>query len=387
MGSFEKFLNLIMLLSGFLGLISSVVVLIYNNSKKFVNSFLVLIFLLTAFQLITKSTYNLNLHHSDFEFSKSFKLILIIKLPLFYLYLKTLTLNLKKLRAFDYAQLIFPFLFFTIHVILNNNEISTISIRYLFVCIMVVYFGYYLFKMIKLLRNYFNNKEIENSIHFKTLNNWIKIIFTFFTLLIIRLLIGFIYEFSTDREINGDSSNYVASILWLGMFIKLFLTPEILYGFTFPEVAKPTEIIEKKMILPNFWLSKPLDMNNPIDLKLHQLLTDSVQNILEEIDKKAITTDLFQDPNSSLKTLAKAINKPSSHVVFVFKYYSSVGFSEYRNRMRIEHAKRLINAEFLVNNTLESLSVQVGFSSYNPFYSAFKKQVGSSPNEYAKKNT
>lgn len=385
MGSIEKFLNLIMLLSGFLGLISSIVVLIYNNSKKFVNSFLVIIFLLTAFQLITKSTYNLNLLHSDFEYSKSFKLILIIKLPLFYLYLKTLTLNLKKLKAFDYAQLIVPFLFFAIHFILNNNEISTISIRYLFVCLLLLYFGCYLFKMIKLLRNYSKNKEIENSIHYKTLNNWIKIIFSFFILLIIRLLIGFIYEFSTDREINGDSSNYISSILWFALFIKLFLTPEILYGFTFQE--KPSKINEKKMVTPNFWLPKPHEIINPIDLKLHQLLSDSVQNIMEDIDNKAISNDLFQDPNASLKTLAKAINKPSSHVVFLFKYYSSVGFSEYRNRMRIEHAKRLINEGFLVNNTLESLSTQVGFSSYNPFYSAFKKQVGSSPNVFAKKNS
>lgn len=385
MGSIEKFLNLIMLLSGFLGLISSIVVLIYNNSKKFVNSFLVIIFLLTAFQLITKSTYNLNLLHSDFEYSKSFKLILIIKLPLFYLYLKTLTLNLKKLKAFDYAQLIVPFLFFAIHFILNNNEISTISIRYLFVCLLLLYFGCYLFKMIKLLRNYSKNKEIENSIHYKTLNNWIKIIFSFFILLIIRLLIGFIYEFSTDREINGDSSNYISSILWFALFIKLFLTPEILYGFTFQE--KPSKINEKKMVTPNFWLPKSHEIINPIDLKLHQLLSDSVQNIMEDIDNKAISNDLFQDPNASLKTLAKAINKPSSHVVFLFKYYSSVGFSEYRNRMRIEHAKRLINEGFLVNNTLESLSTQVGFSSYNPFYSAFKKQVGSSPNVFAKKNS
>lgn len=386
MGSFEKFLNLIMLLSGFLGLISSVVVLIYNNSKKFINSFLVVIFLLTAIQLITKSTYNLNLHRSDFEYSKSFKLILIIKLPLFYLYLKTLTLNLKKLKAIDYAQLIVPFLFFAIHVILNINEINSYSIRYLFAIIMIVYFGYYLFKMIKLLRNYSKNKEIENSIHYKTLNNWIKIIFSFFILLIIRLLIGFIYEFSTDREINGDSSNYVSSILWLGMFIKLFLTPEILYGFTFLEQEKRTKNYENKN-LTNFWLLKSHKIINPIDLKLHLLLTDSVLNIMEEIDKKAFSTDLFQEPNASLKTLAIAINKPSSHVVFIFKYYSSVGFSEYRNRMRIEHAKRLINEGFLVNNTLESLSTQVGFSSYNPFYSAFKKQVGSSPNVFAKMNS
>ena len=141
------------------------------------------------------------------------------------------------------------------------------------------------------------------------------------------------------------------------------------------------------MVTPNFWLPKSHEIINPIDLKLHQVLTDSVLNIMEEIDKKAITNDLFQDPNASLKTLAKAINKPSSHVVFLFKYYSSVGFSEYRNRMRIEHAKRLINEGFLVNNTLESLSTQVGFSSYNPFYSAFKKQVGSSPNVFAKLNS
>jgi AraC-like DNA-binding protein len=387
MGGIEKFLNLIMLLSGFLGLISSIVVLIYNNSKKFVNSFLVIIFLMTAFQLITKSTYNLNLLHSDFEYSKSFKLILIIKLPLFYLYLKTLTLNLKKLKAFDYAQLILPFLFFAIHIILNNNEISTISIRYLFVFLMLLYFGCYLFKMIKLLRNYSKNKEFENSIHYKTLNNWIKIIFSFFILLIIRLLIGFIYEFSTDREINGDSSNYISSILWLALFVKLFLTPEILYGFTFQEQEKLSKITEKKMVTPNFWLLKSHEIINPIDLKLYKLLSDSVQNIMEEIDKKAVSTDLFQDPNASLKTLANAINKPSSHVVFLFKYYSSVGFSEYRNRMRIEHATRLINEGFLVNNTLESLSIQVGFSSYNPFYSAFKKQVGISPNVYAKKNS
>jgi AraC-like DNA-binding protein len=34
-------------------------------------------------------------------------------------------------------------------------------------------------------------------------------------------------------------------------------------------------------------------------------------------------------------------------------------------------------------NTLESLAIEVGFSSYNPFFTAFKKLVGMSPNDYS----
>jgi len=104
-------------------------------------------------------------------------------------------------------------------------------------------------------------------------------------------------------------------------------------------------------------------------------------------DKTVLETNFFQDPNASTKTLATTLNRPSSHLVFIFKYYSTIGFSEYRNKMRIEHAKKLIKNNFLVSNTLEALSIKVGFSSYNPFYSAFKKQTGVSPNEFSKNKT
>lgn len=382
--SFEKFLNLIMLLSGFLGLTSSIVIIVYNNSRKFFNTFLVSIFVLTAVQLILKSTYNLNFQDSFNELNGSSRFLLIIKLPLFFLYLKILTLNLKKLKPQDYLQLIIPFVFFAIHLLLKNLTLNNSFIRYLFSVTILTYFGYYLFKMYKLLQNYWRNKEIEYAYHFKTLNNWIKLVVLIFLLLTIRLITGFVYEFSTDKIIDGNSTNYIASILWLTLFIKLFLTPEILYGFTFPEKDNSNELsVIKKS---NYWLAKEHEITNPIDLKLRKLLSDNVYSIIVDIDNKTSLTDFFQDPQASMKSLAKAINKPSSHVVFVFKYFSTIGFSEYRNNLRIEHAKRLIYSDFLVNNTLESLSVQVGFSSYNPFYSAFKKQVGKSPNEYAKKS-
>jgi YesN/AraC family two-component response regulator len=53
---------------------------------------------------------------------------------------------------------------------------------------------------------------------------------------------------------------------------------------------------------------------------------------------------------------------------------------------RIEDAKYLTDLGFLKHNTLESLAMEVGYASYNPFFTSFKKIVGMSPNEYVSKN-
>ena len=49
---------------------------------------------------------------------------------------------------------------------------------------------------------------------------------------------------------------------------------------------------------------------------------------------------------------------------------------------KIEDAKSLIDSGYLKTNTLESLAFEIGFSSYSPFFKAFKKYTGDSPNEY-----
>ena len=53
---------------------------------------------------------------------------------------------------------------------------------------------------------------------------------------------------------------------------------------------------------------------------------------------------------------------------------------------RIKDALSLIDDGYLKRNTLESLAYKTGFSSYNPFFSAFKKITGLSPQEYIKSN-
>jgi AraC-like DNA-binding protein len=90
----------------------------------------------------------------------------------------------------------------------------------------------------------------------------------------------------------------------------------------------------------------------------------------------------FRNPKFSLNDLAQVLNIPSSHLKYIFKYHSKLSFSDYKKISRIQNSLELINNNYLATNTLESLSKEVGFSSYNPFFTCFKDVVGKSPHEY-----
>jgi AraC-like DNA-binding protein len=90
----------------------------------------------------------------------------------------------------------------------------------------------------------------------------------------------------------------------------------------------------------------------------------------------------FKNAGFSIKDLAQALNIPISHLKFVFKYHSKLSFSDYKKISRIQNSLELINNNYLATNTLESLSNEVGFSSYNPFFTSFKDVVGKSPHQY-----
>ena len=79
---------------------------------------------------------------------------------------------------------------------------------------------------------------------------------------------------------------------------------------------------------------------------------------------------------------AAKLNIPKSHLSYLFKYHSKISFSDYKKIARIEDTLHLIQADYLKTNTFDSLAKEVGFSSYNPFFTSFKDIVGKPPQEY-----
>ena len=105
-----------------------------------------------------------------------------------------------------------------------------------------------------------------------------------------------------------------------------------------------------------------------------QAYSPIIQKIIAYID-----TDLRTD--LSLKTFAKYLNVNASYLSTLFSKEVGMPLSEYVNRSRIFHAKKLLQG---TNLPIKSISEQCGFSDTHYFTRVFRKLEGITPNTYRK---
>lgn len=88
------------------------------------------------------------------------------------------------------------------------------------------------------------------------------------------------------------------------------------------------------------------------------------------------------DKNHSLEEYASMCNMSKFHFLRVFKEITGISPIEYRNQIKIDHAK-----EFLENTTasVSEIGSKVGYPSDSYFCDAFKNKTGLSPGQYRRK--
>tara|TARA_R110000868_G_scaffold29813_1_gene110679 strand:- start:3012 stop:3599 length:588 start_codon:yes stop_codon:yes gene_type:complete len=191
---------------------------------------------------------------------------------------------------------------------------------------------------------------------------------------------------------NGSHSGFekgfwLWAILIIGIFIKLLISPELLFGSTTLKnkiefVAKQNDTI---LVLKNWKFEKIITFNNKQDEFLAIKVNEGLMTKIIAIEEVVLEKKIFRNSTFDIQSLALEINVPKSHLTYLFKYHSNLFFPDFKRMLQINDAKNLIDNGFLSSNTLESLSVKVGFSSYNPFFKAFKKYTGFSPQNYINK--
>jgi AraC-like DNA-binding protein len=168
------------------------------------------------------------------------------------------------------------------------------------------------------------------------------------------------------------------------VLFKILVSPEILYGYDVLH-KKINENRNGKLILKSIWNINPkIEINNAQHLQLKEKIDANILTYIEEIEKISLTDKIFRDPTMTIVDIANKLNAPKSHISYLFKYHSTISFSEYKKAIRIQDAIKLIKDDFLKENTLDYLSKMVGFPSYNTFFTSFKEISGSSPFEYCK---
>ena len=96
-------------------------------------------------------------------------------------------------------------------------------------------------------------------------------------------------------------------------------------------------------------------------------------------------THTFRNSELTLDDIANTLNIPISHINFIFKYHCNESITDYKKIVRIHDATKLLEAGYLNNHKVETLSSEVGFSSYNTFNLAFKTIIGVTTQEYVKR--
>jgi len=110
---------------------------------------------------------------------------------------------------------------------------------------------------------------------------------------------------------------------------------------------------------------------------IHNYNTVSESDFQLNTIQSYIFSNYFSDP--TLSDLAKILGLSEKQVSRIIKKYYGIDFKTQIMNLRLQNAKRLIKE---TSESLEDISLKVGFSSYSGFHLAFKKKYEITPGEY-----
>tara|TARA_R110002020_G_scaffold466202_1_gene688477 strand:- start:40696 stop:41874 length:1179 start_codon:yes stop_codon:yes gene_type:complete len=377
--------HFIVLACGTVGIAVSFTVARFIRSNRIFNFYLLIILLYISLAYLAFATRNLGIQSFTEGYITPIKTFSVFMFPLMYLYFESLLKNDTRFKKWHLLHFIFPLLYFVSLISLIEIGAFSPSLQSLF------YAGYALFCFATLLatlwmlrRNLFDTAIRENygQKEWTLMRNWIMTLLATYVMVVLRMVVVIFFELRTGTFSGLDNYIWISSLIWLFVFLKILNSPEILYGYGSME-KKVKAYMGTNIPVTDHWALKDAHgISNPQDRKLAQKMVENNARYIEQLEKMTLGSDHFLDPKFDLQELAALMNVPKSHVVHLFKYHCNLSFSEYKKRTQIQHAVKLINEGYLGSNTLNALANQVGFSSYNPFFLAFKKYTGKTPNMY-----
>lgn len=379
----------LLLFTGGIGLLTTYILISNNHSNKMVNYYLIIICLYLSCFALLKSTYTLGIQNVFNQTSFGFKRLSLFLFPSLYLFFQHISNESKKSQLIDFYHFIIPIVFYIVIQFLDFSGFLTYSLISFFYIFYFLFTSFYLLLSTRLFISSFKINSIKKLFvnDGKPQKNWILFLLFIFSIICFRIFIIVCMDLYNGSHSGFEKGFWLWAILIIGIFIKLLISPELLFGSTTLKnkiefVAKQNDTI---LVLKNWKFEKIITFNNKQDEFLAIKVNEGLMTKIIAIEEVALEKKIFRNSTFDIQSLALEINVPKSHLTYLFKYHSNLFFPDFKRMLQINDAKNLIDNGFLSSNTLESLSVKVGFSSYNPFFKAFKKYTGFSPQNYINK--
>lgn len=380
--------TLILFLCIILGFIS--VVIIYNKrvdkASPFINKYLIFLIINTSIRYIFHFIYSINPTLIPYNVLLVADSILLMSTPFFYLYFEDLVFEEKYTKQ-KLLHFILPILLMilmaTSNIVEQKNHLLFVRIFIILGVISVLF--YLTLGFILLYKNvWFRKSDIKIvQEQNKLIRNWT--LFLYFTFLSIFLFRFFMITIYYGKIGYNQDVIWVPATVWCIIFLKFILTPEIQYGYDFlnQNIAQAT----KQFVLPQLWQTEKniQEISLSRDVKLSEKINTHIKDYIHQIEEASFHSTIFRNPNLTLDDIATHIKIPSSHINFLFKYHCKETFSDYKKIVRVQDAIKLLENGYLKTSTVESLSFEVGFVTYNTFHVAFKNITGVTTQEFVKR--
>lgn len=378
---YEQFESFLSLLVGFIGIFIIILMFFSYQSNVNVNIYIIVVLAFASLRFITYGLVHLDFFELHPNFNTYFIPVSLMAIPSFLLYLRALFKDHQRIKKKDLIHFIFPLLNLILNFLQTKFELFQNNIlEILQICCVVLFFMFYLLLIVlelkKIITKILKPSNKRNADHQLVISRWIIFIITIAVILGLKLVLSIVYEYSNGVEITGNSFFIINIVIWGLKFGFILFNIEILYGF--PKLKSDSKIDLNPASSPSaIWI---------LEGQQNEILQPSIDKknlaYIHHLEQFVTDQKPFRMQTYKVKDLAKDLHVPSSHIAYLFKYYSKVNFTEFKNTMRIQDAMRLINQDFLADKTLEALAKQVGFASYNPFFVAFKREMHLSPAEY-----
>ncbi|GAA4278703.1 helix-turn-helix domain-containing protein [Aquimarina mytili] len=230
-------------------------------------------------------------------------------------------------------------------------------------------------------KNWFDSNNKEAIIVFASVLIFIYLHFAFHIFVAYRQLKK--VKKGYPKELQTKSQK--AIIVWLRVLIIGFVFIWVSYFLniiedTVPYIAGP---IMYSMVV--YFLSfkafklKVTDIDGNVFRK-----NDDIQ-LFKQISKLILDDKLYLEPNVSLSSIGKLINRSTQKTSEVINQYSKQNFNDFINQYRINEAKKMLLDS--KNYTISAIAFDSGFNSLSSFNTAFKKFEGITPSSFKKSNS
>ena len=228
---------------------------------------------------------------------------------------------------------------------------------------------------------------------FRVTRNWLLIFSGIFLLVAIVHLVIFVRAWLYDGGINFLSETLiwiaVLSSTYTFLLLALLMFPRILYGMPVWSVTAghgsgETDVAGTSLMVPAAPASEPVEDHGEGHERYVQSYSDAYLKELDQRITEWVKKENYLKEECSLINVSQESGIPQHHLSYYFNTVLGFKFTDWRNGLRVDRAKSLLDQGVLKKTTMDALAASCGFSSQTTFNRAFKNIVGVSPSQYLK---